>query len=53
MFTARPTDPDTDGDGLSDGEEVLTHGTDPEVGYRWRCSATALNRLWTDPLDLE
>ena len=24
-----PNDPDTDGDGLSDGEELNTHGTDP------------------------
>ncbi|MFX0022090.1 MAG: NosD domain-containing protein [Candidatus Hermodarchaeota archaeon] len=29
LFGTNPLDPDTDGDGLSDGDEVLVYGTDP------------------------
>jgi outer membrane protein OmpA-like peptidoglycan-associated protein/outer membrane protein W len=29
MFRVNPNNPDTDGDGLSDGEEIKTHKTDP------------------------
>ena len=49
-----PTDPDTDADGLNDGTEVLTEGTDPidpDSDNDWIKDGFEVNLVGTDPLN--
>lgn len=51
---ADPTDPDTDDDGLSDGDEVNVHGTDPtdpDTDDDGLSDGDEVNIHGTDPLD--
>ncbi len=49
-----PYNPDTDGDGLTDGEEVLKYNTDPlnpDSDYDWLSDGAEVLKYGTNPLD--